>query len=410
MNKTVRRLSVLMTTAFVDMIGFAIVFPLLPFYALRLHAAEWMIGPMIAVFSAMQLVAAPLWGRVSDRFGRRGVIIVGLSMSAIAFVVFGFATNLWMLFLSRAIQGIGGGTTGVLQAYVGDVTEPKDRAKALGWLSASTSAGVMIGPAIGSLATNLGYAAPGLIASALCLVNIMFASRWLPESQSEDVRRVAREAVANGTGPRMRTVQDAMLEVVQHPGSDVSRLIWVYTLGMLAFMSMNGVLALYLQADFGVTAKTIGIFFTYFGALSIVMRAIILGKMIDWLGEARVMRLGALCLTLGLLIIPWPRDVVVLGALIGLIPIGTALLFPATTAQITHRAPDYERGQILSVAQSFGGMSRVVGPIWSTAVFGWLGGAVPFYIAAGIGAVVAVVAFGVTVHALPESNAAVGET
>lgn len=401
MNPTVRRLSVLMATAFVDMIGFAIVFPLLPFYALRLDAQEWMIGWMIAVFSIMQLAAAPLWGRISDRYGRRRAIIVGLGMSAVAFVVFGFAVNLWMLFLSRAIQGVGGGTTGVLQAYVGDVTEPRDRAKALGWLSASTSAGVMIGPAIGSLATNLGYAAPGLIASALCLVNMLFASRWLPESQSADVRAAARGDAAGEQ--KMRPVREAMAEVVLHPRGDVPRLIWVYALGMLGFMSMNGVFALYLEADFGVTEQTIGLFFTYLGALSIVMRAVILGRLIDWLGEARVMKMGAATLTVGLLLLPWPRDMITLGAVIGLIPVGTALLFPATTAQITHRAADHERGQTLSVAQSFGGMSRVIGPIWSTAVFGWLGSDVPFYIAAGIAAGVMVLAL--RVKAAPHAEA-----
>jgi MFS family permease len=399
MNQTVKRLSVLMTTAFVDMIGFAIVFPLLPFYALRLDAQEWMIGWMIAVFSIMQLASAPLWGRVSDRYGRRGAIILGLSTSAIAFVVFGFAANLWLLFLSRAIQGIGGGTTGVLQAYVGDVTAPKDRAKALGWLSAATSAGVMIGPGIGSLAVNLGYAAPGLIASGLCLVNMWFAWRWLPESQSDEVRAKARDALA---GMKMRTVKEAMLDVLLRPRGDVARLIWIYALGMLGFMSMNGVLALYLEADFGVTEATIGIFFVYVGALSIVMRAVILGKLIDWLGEAKVMRIGAVGLMAGLLLMPFPNDVIMLAIVIALIPIGTACLFPATTAQITHRAPDHERGQTLSVAQSFGGMSRVIGPIWSTAVFGTLGIAVPFYIAAGIGGLVVLLAF--RVRPVPEAE------
>ena len=151
-----KRISILMATAFVDMIGFAMVFPLLPFYALRLQAPEWVIGWMIAVFSIAQLASAPLWGRVSDKYGRRPAIIAGLLAGAVSFTVFGFATSIWMLFLSRLIQGVGGGTTGVLQAYVGDASAPKDRARALGWLTSATSAGVMVGPAIGSLAYSLG--------------------------------------------------------------------------------------------------------------------------------------------------------------------------------------------------------------------------------------------------------------
>ncbi|UCD25728.1 MAG: MFS transporter, partial [Gemmatimonadota bacterium] len=145
-----KRISVLMTTAFVDMIGYAMIFPLLPFYALRLQAPEWVIGWMIAVFSIAQLASAPLWGRVSDRYGRKPAIIVGLLTGAVSFTVFGLANSIWMLFLCRLIQGVGGGTTAVLQAYVSDASEPKDRARALGWLSSATSAGVMIGPAIGS--------------------------------------------------------------------------------------------------------------------------------------------------------------------------------------------------------------------------------------------------------------------
>ena len=122
-----KRISVLMATAFVDMIGFAIVFPLLPFYALRFNADVWLIGWLIAAFSVAQLAVAPLWGRFSDRYGRRPAILLGLLISAFAFVVFSAADSILTLFVSRLVQGIGGGTTAVLQAYVGDAIAPKDR-------------------------------------------------------------------------------------------------------------------------------------------------------------------------------------------------------------------------------------------------------------------------------------------
>ena len=180
-----RRLAVLIAVNFVDMIGFMIVLPLLPFYALKLHATPETIGRLIASFSVAQLLAAPIWGRVSDRYGRRPALLIGLSASAMAYVVFGLATSVWLLFLSRLVQGAGGGTTGVAQAYVADTVEPADRARALGWLSAATSAGVMVGPAIGSFAAHFGQAAPGMIAAALCLINVFFAWKWLPESHKE---------------------------------------------------------------------------------------------------------------------------------------------------------------------------------------------------------------------------------
>ena len=147
-----RRLSVLIATSFVDMIGFSIVFPLLPFYTLRLHGSDFDVGLITAAFSAAQILSAPVWGRVSDRYGRRPALLIGLLASAAAYVVFGLADSLWLLFLSRIVQGAGGGTTGVAQAYVADTMEPADRARALGWLSAATAVGVTLGPALGSLA------------------------------------------------------------------------------------------------------------------------------------------------------------------------------------------------------------------------------------------------------------------
>jgi MFS family permease len=373
-DPNMQKISVLIGIGFVDMLGFAMVFPLLPFYALRLQADAWVIGWMIASFSIAQLASAPIWGRVSDRFGRRPALMVGLAASGIAFVVFGYATSIWMLFASRLVQGAGGGTTGVAQAYIGDAVEPKHRTRALGWLSAATSAGVMIGPAIGSLSTNLGPEAPGLIAAALCLLNVGFAWRWLPETAPA---RQDQSAV-----PQVRrSVRTVLWEVVRHPGAGVSRLIWIYAIGMLGFMSMTGVLALYLERAFGVTEKTIGLFFMYTGALGVVMRALILGRVIDALGEVRVMRLGAISLATGLALTPLPTAIPILALVIALVPIGTALLFPATTALVTHLAPDQERGQVLGVQQTFGGITRVIAPIWATAAFQALGIEVPFYVA-----------------------------
>src|SRR5881398_856952 len=141
-----RRMAVLMAVAFVDMIGLMLVLPLLPLYATHLHASATTIGFLTAAFPVAQLLASPVWGRVSDRYGRRPALLVGLTASALAYVVFGFASSLWLLFLSRIVQGAGGGTVSVIQAYVADAVKPEDRAKGLGWLSASTNAGVALGP------------------------------------------------------------------------------------------------------------------------------------------------------------------------------------------------------------------------------------------------------------------------
>lgn len=364
-----RRLSVLIAVSFVDMLGFFLILPILPYYALELHAAPETIGWLIAAFSIAQLIAAPIWGRVSDRYGRRPALMIGLLASAIAFLVFGLAETLPLLFVSRLVQGAGGGTTGVSQAYVSDTVAPADRARALGWLSAATAAGVMIGPAIGSLATHLGREAPGLIAAALCFLNVIAAWKWLPESRRPDAAPTKRKPVWH-----------AATAVLRHPTGAVERLIWIYGTGMLAFSLFTSVLALWLNARFGITATTIGWFFVFTGLLSLVMRSLLLGPVVDRIGEAGAMRLGTAIVAAGLLLFALAPSVWWFTALIPAMPIGTALLFPATTSLISASTAQSELGTTMGVAQTFAGISRVIAPVLGTMAFQRLGVNAPFLI------------------------------
>jgi multidrug resistance protein len=393
-----RRLAVLIAVNFVDMIGFMIVLPLLPFYALKLNASPETIGYLIASFSVAQLLAAPLWGRMSDRYGRRPALLIGLSASAAAYVVFGFADSVWLLFLSRLVQGAGGGTTGVAQAYVADTVEQGDRARALGWLSAATSAGVMVGPAIGSSAAHFGQAAPGLVAAALCLVNVFFAWKWLPESNREP---------AAPAGPDRRPVWHPAWVALRHPGSAIGRLLWIYGVGMLAFASMTSVMALYLGAEFGINETTIGYIFLYVGVLSFIMRSVLLGPIVDRLGETWTMRTGTILLVLGLALYPLPRDLWTLAIVIPLVPIGTALLFPATTSLMSRASDPRELGTTMGVAQTFAGLARVAAPVLATVAFQRLGHGWPFFIAAGYVALVGFMAFQVDVY--PRESGTAGQ-
>ena len=203
-RKIPAKLFTLMATAFVDMVGLLMIIPLLPFYVKELggpgidilgfHFGIGIIsGFIVAAFTVAQLLSAPMWGRFSDRVGRRPTLLISLGAAGIAYLIFGFAHSLIVLFLSRMVQGAGGGTVGVIQAYVADSTDPKDRARALGWLSATTNLGVALGPVLGSFAIALGQrdlmpgagtlymgrAAPGIMAAGLCLLNMIFAARYL---------------------------------------------------------------------------------------------------------------------------------------------------------------------------------------------------------------------------------------
>ncbi|PYP17836.1 MAG: hypothetical protein DMD54_06585 [Gemmatimonadetes bacterium] len=383
-----KRLSVLMLVAFVDMMGLMIIWPLLPLYAVNLKATATTVGLLAASFPIAQLVSSPVWGFVSDRYGRRPALLVGLGASAFAYVVFGFAHTVWLLFVSRFVQGLGGGTTGVVQAYVVDTMLPRERAKALGWLSAATSAGVIIGPALGSFMHRFGDAAPGLFASALVLINVAFAWKWLPESRwaQAGVTRTATDAPRGSItlGEAVRNVVQPAVRVVADPTRPVSLLIWIYALAMLAFNALPPIFSLYLHDRFGITADQIGFFFMIFGAVGVLMRIGPVGWFNARLGEVRTMQVGILLLFAGFILVPLATSLpLFIGAQV-LLPLGTALLFPANSALVSHKAHHDEIGVTLGVQQTYRGVAAILGPVYAGASYQLLGQHVPFYISAAI--------------------------
>lgn len=364
---------VLMVTAFVDMIGFALILPLLPYYATDFGADAFTVGLLMASFAGGQMVMAPVWGRLSDYVGRKPVMLVGQAIAAGAFIVFAFSETVWMLFACRVLQGMGAGSIGSINAYVSDAVNPEKRAEALGWITACTSLGVMVGPAIASLTVGYSRAAPGLIAAAASLLNLVFTWIWLKEVRDPDRRKAKPQAIGA-----------QLAQIVRRPAEPVSSLIWIYTAGMMAFMSMTGIMALYLDERFGISEQQIGWFYVGLGAVSVVMRAIILGFLVRRLGEVRVLRLGAVCLGLGMLGAAVADQTWMFAVVLLLVPAGTALLFPSTTSLVSRYADPDEVGQTMGVQQAFGGISRLTAPIWAGAVFQHLGIQVPFWIGGGL--------------------------
>ena len=394
MRSSHSKLWILMITAFIDMVGLLMVLPLLPFYAKTLGQGGLMVGLLVSSFAVAQLLTAPMWGRLSDTYGRRPALIVGLSASAIAYVVFAFALELphplFFLFLCRIVQGAGGGTVSVIQAYVADATLPNERTKALGWLSAATNAGVAIGPVLGSLTHAWGPRGPGLFAAALCVANIVFAWKYLDESR--DMHEAAESKADTTKRSRSR---DAVLHVVTHSAEPASRLIWIYAIALGAFQGVTSMLALYLSVRFGVTEKTIGYFFAYTGVISVLTRALILGRMVDRYGEVRLSRFGLTLMAAGLAAMAFTKPIAdpagvaaMLGGVlpagavavlpylplalaVALLPLGTAFTFPCVTAMLSHVISSRERGLYMGVQQTFGGAARVVFPVVFGILFDW---------------------------------------
>jgi MFS family permease len=422
-RKIPAKLFTLMATAFVDMLGLLMIIPLLPFYVktlggsgvdvLGMHFGIGMIiGVIVAAFTLAQLLSAPMWGRFSDRVGRRPTLLIALGASAIAYLIFGFAHSLLVLFLSRIVQGAGGGTVGVIQAYVADSTDPKDRARALGWLSATTNLGVALGPVLGSFAIALGkrdlmpgagtlqmgHAAPGIMAAALCVLNMIFAARYLTESRDFSELPQAGEV--------RRTSAQAIWRVISHSSEPSSRLIWIYAIAIGAFQGSFSVLALFLNARFQVTEQTIGYFFMYVGAISVFARVLLLGRAVDWLGEANLSRLGIVLLAAGVLGMPLSRNLGMLALAVALIPLGTAFTFPCVTALLSRVIAPRERGLYMGMQQTYGGVARIIAPLFFGWAFDSLGVSAPYFFSSAFLLATISLGFGLDQYARPGRSVA----
>jgi MFS family permease len=417
-RKIPAKLFTLMATAFVDMLGLLMIIPLLPFYVKALGGSGIdvlgmhfgigiIIGFIVAAFTFAQLLSAPMWGRFSDRVGRRPTLLIALGASGIAYLIFGFAHSLLVLFLSRIVQGAGGGTVGVIQAYVADSTDPKDRARALGWLSATTNLGVALGPVLGAFAIALGKrdllpgsgklqmgpAAPGILAAALCLLNMVFVARYLKESR--DFSEQPQE------GEERRTSTQAIWRVISHSSEPSSRLIWIYAIAIGAFQGSFSVLALFLNARFQVTEQTIGYFFMYVGAISVFTRVLLLGRMVDWLGEANLSRLGILLLAGGVLGMPLSRNLGMLAIAVALIPLGTAFTFPCVTALLSRVIAPRDRGLYMGMQQTYGGVARIIAPLFFGWAFDSIGVSAPYFFSSAFLLATLSLGFGLDKYARP---------
>lgn len=369
------RLLALFVTAFVDMVGLVMIVPLLPFYAADFGANATMVGVLISAFSVAQLAVSPLWGRGSDHFGRRPMILAGLLLSAAAYIVFALANSITLLLASRVIQGVGGGTIGVVQAYVTDATAPQDRTKSLGWLSAVTSLGAVLGAPFGSALVAIGgRAAPGLAAAGLAAGTALFAWRFLQES------RGMRASSAHASTIPPARMRDVFRTIVSRWGDPAPRLIWIYTVGIGAFYGTVQTVPLLLTERLDITARTVGYFFALLGAVGVIVRAFALGHLVDRLGEARLARWGIGLLAAGLALVALAHSfATMLGGFI-LMPLGTACLFPSITGLLSHEVPATERGMYLGIQQTFGGVSRVVFPVGAGVVMDAFNRGTPFWI------------------------------
>jgi MFS transporter, DHA1 family, tetracycline resistance protein len=363
-------------------VGFGIVLPLLPFYAHRFGASGLQVGLLITVYSAAQLFLAPLWGRWSDRFGRRPILILGLMGSAVSYVVFAYAGSLAALFLSRLLAGAGGATVPVAQAYIADITPPERRAGNLGLIGAAFGLGFIFGPALGGLLAPVSLQAPGLVAAALCFGNGILALAFLPESLS-------REERAARAGERRRSTRRVLRLAMRD--SHTSRILLLSFLFTVAFAAMQPTFPLFGAIRFGLEERHVGYLFAFLGMISAVVQGGLVRKLVPVLGEARLIRLSCIPFIAGLLTIGFAQGMGFLLAGLVLLALGFGGSLPSMTSLLSRTAPPQLQGSILGVGQSVGSLARIVGPLLAGILFDVRGIAWPYF----GGALVALAAFGV---------------
>jgi multidrug resistance protein len=365
-------LAVIFLTVFIDLIGFGIIIPLLPFYAESFGANALMVGLLTASFSLMQFIFAPIWGRLSDNVGRRPIILVGLFGSFVSYLIFGLAQSLTVLFAARIAAGIAGANIPAAQAFIADSTTPDNRAKGMGLVGAAFGLGFIFGPAIGGFLSQWGYATPALFASGLSLANFCTAYFVLPESRTAEARRASRATVRGGR-------VEALRRALARP--HLPSLLLVYFVVVAAFAGFEATFALFSERRFGFTALTIGYMFAFIGVVLSVVQGTLVGRVVRRIGERRVVPLAILVLATGLAAVAFAQSLVLLTLATGLIAVGMGFNSPSLMSLISRLSSRDEQGGVLGVSQSLASLARVIGPAWGGFTFDRYGIAVPFVVA-----------------------------
>jgi MFS family permease len=360
---------VIFLTVFIDLIGFGVVIPLLPIYARNFDAHGWEVGAVMSAYSLMQFVFAPFLGRVSDRIGRRPVLLTSTAGAAVSYVIFALAsrmgghTGLALLFVSRGFAGLCGANITVAQAYIADITPPADRSRKMGLIGMAFGLGFIFGPVVGAVArTYWGEAGPGWAAASLCALNFILAFAILPESWQPSSEHVAQ-----------RPHLDQWFHTIGRP--KVGLLIGIFFLATFCFTCFETTLPLLVYQNFSIDPKSasgirlVAKLFVYAGLVGAFVQGGATGRLVKMWGEPKVIALSLILVAISLgplaFALHWPSLLV----LLGLLSIGSSLTRPPVFGMISNLTSAHEQGVTIGVAQSAGSLARIIGPIFATVLF-----------------------------------------
>ncbi|MBC7473240.1 MAG: MFS transporter [Candidatus Sericytochromatia bacterium] len=381
-------------TVFLDIFGFGIIIPLLPFYAQKFGANPLIIGLLMSSNSVAQFIFNPIWGRISDRYGRRPVMICTVFGSFLAYLLFGLSNSIWLLFLSRILAGVTGATIGVAQSYIADLTTNKNRSKALGQLGAAFALGFVFGPALSGILANpkiyllitkyvidvsylaqYSYGMPGFIAAGLSFINLVMVFLFLPESSNID-KKLGKKAFD----------VEGFKKVIKHP--EMRMLMIILCISMFSTSNMFSTFALFLQTKFKYGVSQSSFLFAYFGICTAVVQGLLVGRLVKRFNEIKLLCASTVALTIGMFMMPYMPNIFCVLIASTVIFLGNGIMTPCLTSLITQRAQESQIGVTLGVSQSLGSLARIVGPLWGGYIF-YVGGYPYPYLTGGIFAIFA---------------------
>jgi multidrug resistance protein len=350
MNTKRAQMGIIFLTIFIDMVGFGIVIPVLPLYAEHFGASAVQNGLLVAAFSFAQFFASPVWGKISDRVGRKPVLFVSLLGTAIGFVFMGLAGELWVLFAARLLAGFCGGNIGTAQAYIADITTREERAKAMGLIGAAFGLGFVFGPAIGGIVgARYGFAAPMYVAAALSLISAILVWRVLPESLPPERRGIG--------------AKESIFAVFDHADARIYQVVTsVYFFIIAGFSMMTFVFALFIYHRFDMDAAATGKILAMVGLIGVVIQGGLIGRLVKAFGEIRLAITGGIILAGSLCLLPLTSTLAgLLWASAG-VAIGNSLLTPTLTGLASRSVDQDWQGRALGLFQSAGSLARWIGP------------------------------------------------
>lgn len=349
---------------FIDLLGFSLILPLLPYYAETFQASEFVTGLLVAAYAAAQLIGAPVLGRLSDRFGRRPLLLASIFGTFVGFILLGVANTLWMLFAARIIDGFTGGNLSIAQAYITDVTDAKNRSKGLGMIGAAFGLGFIIGPVTGGFLSQWGYAVPAFVAAAMSLINLALIYFWLPESLTAEKR-------ASMTDKKPAVTLGALFTALKRPFTG-SLLITRFFFG-LAFAIFQTIFSLYTLAKFNLTAGNTGLILTYVGVLSVITQGFLIGRITKKFREDVLI---VVCVALmAVSLVGWALAPSVFALLVVLTPtaLSGGILNTLLSSTLTKAVESQEVGGILGLSASVESSTRIFAPIIGGALLQGLG-------------------------------------